>query len=105
VQKKTTLNSTAEPDVKTCSTEALLQAYEGLRGVVMGGRRRPLRGLGILIHEGMAAWMRVVAATASAAAVPTSAPSALVPLAAGVEHEVVDVLATMALCTTREAKI
>ena len=64
----------------------------------------PLRGLAILIRKGMAAWIHAYRTVTSPAAITPPAAVTRVPLPAGVQREVVDVLATMALTTTLEVR-
>jgi len=81
-----------------------MDAYEELRGSATGASTPAggLRGLGILVQRGMAAWIHAL--TVAAAVSPAPAYCRVVschePLPAGVQHEVVDVLATMALAAS-----
>lgn len=96
------------PNTVTCAASTLVEAYERLRSDGTGALVSGLRGLGILFREGMAAWIRAcavaappIAAASTAETTATPAP-ALVPM--GLEREVIDVLATMALTAVREVR-
>ena len=84
----------------------LVDAYEQLRhdAITPPARGGGLRGLAILIRNGMAAWMH---ACATAAAASTAAPPAAgngVRMPPGVPREVIDVLAAMALTAAMEVR-
>jgi hypothetical protein len=72
-------------------------AYEALRAAVLSGRSNGQRGLAILIHRGLAAWIGEMKPEASAAAssattlglsgplvIPASAPTELTRVLAGI---------------------
>lgn len=83
----------------------LADAYEQLRHDATGasGRGGGLRGLAILLRQGMVAWMH-----ACATAAPTTPvllpprPGTAVAVCPNAQREVIDVLATMALTTALE---
>lgn len=79
----------------------LADAYELLRHAATApGQDTSLRGLGILICKGVAAWMRAcTAATPPAAQRARPSTSDVVQLLPTTQRDVVDVLATMALTT------
>lgn len=84
----------------------LVDAYEQLRhdAITAPTRGGSLRGLAILIRKGMAAWMHVCAtAAAGAVAAPPVAGNG-VRMPPGVQREVIDVLAAMALTTGMEVR-
>jgi hypothetical protein len=89
-------NEAAVPD-----SHALAECYEALRRDVLGDRRRSVRGLALLIGRGMAAWMKCVAEI-SAHTAPRPAPPGEMMLPVGVEQDVVDIVAAMALATAPE---
>jgi len=60
-----------------------------------------MRARALLMRKGLAAWMRCVGGTSPAVAAPRVA-SAAPPLPAGIDLQLVDILATMALATTLE---
>jgi hypothetical protein len=82
----------------------LADAYEELRQAATGipGTGRSLRGRVILIRQGMAAWIRALMEAVASEATTVSAPPTLdgVRVAAGMQREVVELLATMALTAT-----
>jgi len=82
----------------------LVDAYERLRhdALMAATRGGGLRGLAILIRQGMAAWMQACASAATAAVSPTAGNGMRMP--PSVEREVIDVLAAMALTTAMEVK-
>ncbi len=75
--------------------------YEALRRAVVDPREcnHPVRARALLMRKGMAAWMSCVEAASAPAAAPGVA-SAERPLPGGVEPQLVDILATMALAST-----
>ena len=82
--------------------ELLVERYEALRQEVVAGdgRGRMARGLALLMHRGMAAWMRCVGAetqSAERSAVADMACDLRVPM--GVEQHLIAILATMVLTT------
>jgi hypothetical protein len=85
----------------------LVDAYEQLRhdAIIAPTRGGSLRGLAILIRKGMVAWMHACA-TAAAAAVVVVPPAVVdgVRMPPGVQREVIDVLAAMALGTAMEVR-
>ena len=85
----------------------IADAYEQLRPTATGSARRDtnLQGLGILIRNGMAAWMRACAAVTLSAAPPSPTPGGdPVGVLPTVHRDVVDVLAAMALTITSEVR-
>jgi len=78
----------------------LLEHYEALRKdmVERDGRNHAVRGLALLMRKGMATWMKSMGEIAAPVRAPGPAPieQALQP---GIEHSLVDILATMALAT------
>jgi hypothetical protein len=83
----------------------LTDAYERLRHDATGrsGYGSSLRGLAILLREGMVAWMHACATVVAApAALSPPRPGIAVPVCPNVQREVIDVLATMALTTALE---
>jgi hypothetical protein len=83
----------------------LVDAYEQLRhdAIIAPTRGGSLRGLAILIRKGMVAWMHACATAAVASAVPPAAGNG-VRMPPGVQREVIDVLAAMALGTAMEVR-
>jgi len=77
------------------------ERYEQLRAIVLGGQAGGNGlGLGVLAGRGMAAWIKVWRSDPPpASSVPATVPTAdaLVPAAGGSQHELVHVLAAMAL--------
>lgn len=83
----------------------LADAYEQLRQDATGpsGRGSSLRGLAILLRQGMVAWMHAcVSAAPTTAALLPPRPGTAVPVCANAQREVIEVLATMALTTALE---
>ena len=83
----------------------LADAYEQLRHEATGpsGRGGSLRGLAILLRQGMVAWMHACATVApEPAALLPSRRGVAVPTCPNVQREVIDVLAAMALTTAQE---
>ena len=75
----------------------MVDGYERLRARALGGQPDGWRlGLGVLQQRGVAAWLRLREATVPTVSPPTPAQSAP-PVAAGVEAELVGLLASMAL--------
>ena len=86
------------PDA-ACGADELRDRYEELRRQVLGARSgEPTVGLGVLVRQGMAAWMTVVSGIADQ---PVTAPLAQQPprsdMPRAVKDEVVVLLAGMAL--------
>jgi hypothetical protein len=80
---------------------ALVECYEAMRREVLGDRRHSVRGLALLMCRGVAAWMKCVAEiSADTAPGPAASPENRLP--AGIEREVVDIVAAMALATAPE---
>lgn len=82
----------------------MVEHYESLRKDVVDfdGHTHAVRGLALLIRQGMAIWMKSM----SEAMVPAPAPvrrSTERSLPVGIEQSLVDILATMTLATTAEA--
>ena len=85
---------------------ALAECYEALRRDVLdsAGRRHSVRGLAILMCKGMAAWMKCVGAHPARTASP-AAPVGETRLPAGLEQDVVHIVAAMALATAPEVTV
>lgn len=81
----------------------MVEHYEALRKDIVDfdGHSYRVRGLALLMRNGMAAWMKGVGEPCAriAASIP---PSTALPLPPGIEQPLVDILATMALATTLE---
>jgi hypothetical protein len=91
------------PEAPSLDGQALAARYEALRQDVMssGGCRHTICGLALFMRQGMAAWMKSPAETpVRQAAVPPAAPAMRMP--DGVERNLVDIIAAMALATTLE---
>lgn len=85
--------------------DALVERYEALRQDVVAddGRGRAVRGLALLRHRGMAAWMRRLGDEARSAERPAAACTASnMRLPAGIEPHLIAILATMVLTTALE---
>lgn len=84
--------------------QALAKCYEALRQDVVeaGGPDHPLRTRALLMFRGMAAWMRCVGECAMDSPTPV-APRNGLRLPVGIEQNLIDIVATMALATAREA--
>ena len=83
---------------------SLAECYESLRqdAVGLSGRGRALHGRAILRFKGMAVWIRCVG---DAAPSPTSAvPRSESRLPAGIEQNLINIVATMTLATARESR-
>ena len=82
----------------------LVDVYERLRhdALVAATRGSGLRGLAILIRKGMAAWIQACASTATAVASPPAGNG--MSMSPGVQPEVIEVLAAMALGRAMEVK-
>jgi hypothetical protein len=82
----------------------LADAYEDLRRQAGGGSpTRSVHGLAILLRRGVAAWMKVCTSIAPSAASSRPDLSNDVGLTTALQHDVVDVLATMVMTMTLEA--
>lgn len=82
----------------------MVEHYESLRKDVVDfdGHTHAVRGLALLIRQGMAIWMKSM----SEALVPVPAVARCQSdrsLPVGIEQSLVDILATMTLATTAEA--
>jgi len=82
------------------SGQSLAEHYELLRKDVLDCDRHThrVRGLALLMRNGMAAWMKGVGelpVSIAASAAPPAGP----PLPTGIERHLVDILATMALAS------
>lgn len=79
---------------------ALAECYEALRRDVLdsAGRRHSVRGLALLMCKGMAAWMKCADEGPARTALP-AAPPHETRLPVGIEQNVVDIVAAMALAT------
>jgi hypothetical protein len=88
------------PLAASADGHALAAQYEALRQEVVdkNGCRYVARGLALLMHKGMAAWMRGIEEESSpvAAVAPTSAGDRLPE---GIERGLIDIVAAMALAT------
>lgn len=85
----------------------LADVYEQLRCDAVGAAAaaiRSVRGLAILLRQGMAAWIHACSAVTSSAAAspPVAADDMCMP--ASVQREVIDVLAAMASATAWEVR-
>ena len=81
---------------------ALTDYYEALRkDVVDGGGGRSLRGRALLMFKGMAAWMKSIGEAPLHTLKSTTVHETRLPTS--VEHNLINVVATMALATTLEA--
>ena len=75
----------------------MVDGYEQLRVRALGGQPDGWRlGLGVLQQRGVAAWLRLRQATVPTTSPAPPAPAAL-PIGAGVDGELVGLLASMAL--------
>lgn len=77
--------------------------YEALRKEVVeaNGQVHSMHGRALLMRQGMAAWMRGIGETAVRSALPTNTGEAL-RLPVSIEQNLVVMMASMALATTRE---
>lgn len=83
---------------------ALAERYEALRHSVVelsGRGQTMMRGRALLMLKGMAAWMKCVHEV-SMPSPPPAAPSNGLRLPVGIEQNLVDIVATMALATALE---
>ena len=82
---------------------ALAEQYEALRTDVLDfdGHTHAVRGLALLMRQGMAVWMRGVSETRVATPVPTRCTSER-PLPVGIAQSLVEILATVTLATAAE---
>jgi hypothetical protein len=79
--------------------------YESLRkGVVeRSAGAHAMRGGAALMFKGMAAWMKCVGECAGASpAAPAPAPAHAASLPVGIERNVIEIMATMVLASSRE---
>ena len=84
---------------------ALAAHYESLRQDVVehSGRERTLQGRAVLMFKGMAVWMRCMGEAALNSTNSTLAtPYSESRLPAGMEQNLINIVAAMALATTRE---
>jgi hypothetical protein len=88
-------------EVAVPDSHAFAECYEAMRREVLGDHRHSVRGLALLMCRGMAAWMKCVAEI-SADTAPRHAPAGENRLPAGIEQDVVDIVAAMALATAQE---
>ena len=81
----------------------LVARYEALRQDVLGSgvRRHTVHGLALLMRRGMAAWMESVAEEPRRDAATPSAPAAM-RMPEGIEGNLVDIVASMAVATALE---
>jgi hypothetical protein len=92
------------PGATSLDGHALAARYEALRQdlVESGGRRHTVRGLALLMRKGMAAWMKSVGeAPVRDAAIPAASSAMRMP--EGIERNLIDIVASMALATALEA--
>jgi len=86
-----------------CEVHTLTERYESLRQdvVELSGRERTLHGRVLLMFKGMAVWMRCVGETSPS---PTRiAAQSESRLPAGIEQNLINIVATMTLATARES--
>lgn len=85
---------------------ALAECYEALRRDVLDsdGRRHSVRGLALLMCKGMAAWMKCAADGPARSASP-AIPPGVTRLPHGIEQDVIDIVAAMALATSPEVTV
>lgn len=95
--------------MRTLGTEpagtALVERYEALREDAVGddGHGQAVRGLALLRHRGMAAWMRSLGDEARSAEQPRAAGStSKLRVPAAIEQPLIAILATMVLTTALE---
>ena len=81
----------------------LVERYESLRqdGVEWSGRGRTLNGRAVLRFKGMAVWMRCVSEAAPSPTPVTVRGASRLP--AGIEQNLIQIVATMTLATARES--
>jgi hypothetical protein len=81
----------------------LAACYEALREHVLGSAvcRHTVRGLALLIREGMAAWIESVAQEPMRDAVTETAPRPM-PIPEGIERNLIDIVANMAFVAVLE---
>jgi hypothetical protein len=82
----------------------LAERYESLRQEVveLSGRGRGVHGRALLMFKGMAAWMRCAGETAPRP-IPAASPSES-RLPAGIEQNLIHLVANMTLATVRESR-
>ena len=85
------------------SGNTLTERYESLRQdvVELSGRGRTLSGCALLMFKGMAVWMHCVGDAAPSPTPP--APRSESRLPAGIEQNLINIVATMTLATARES--
>ena len=81
----------------------MAEQYEALRKDVLDfdGHTHAVRGLALLVRQGMAVWMRGVSEIRVSTPESTQRATAR-PLPIGIEQSLVDILATMTLATAVE---
>jgi hypothetical protein len=81
----------------------MAEQYEALRRDVLDfdGHTHAVRGLALLVRQGMAVWMRGVSETRVSTPASTQRATAR-PLPISIEQSLVDILATMTLATAAE---
>jgi hypothetical protein len=91
------------PPAFECDSHALTASYEALREHVFGSAdcRHSVRGLALLMREGMAAWMKSVAKEPMRETVIPAA-SHLIPIPEGIERNLIDIMANMAFTAALE---
>lgn len=84
-------------------THGLSAHYEAVRRAVVDPSEHnpPMQARALLMRKGLAAWMRSIEAASPLAAAPNVACVER-RLPGGIESHLVEILATMALATTRE---
>jgi hypothetical protein len=89
------------PEAANRDGQALAARYEALRQEVVatGDRRQSVSSLALLMHKGMAAWMKGIEEEPVRAATP---PVIAQCMPKGIECNLVDIVATMALTTALE---
>jgi len=90
--------------VPALDAHALAHHYEALRGSVVNVgecRHTMVRGRALLAFKGMAAWMKVVGEAPLASVLSAGSTSEL-KVPGGIEQNLVDIVATMALATAME---
>lgn len=83
-----------------------IDAYEQLRKYVVDSAPRAptLNGLAVLMHKGVAAWMRATAVVVTTSPEPALRHGRFIDLPATVHLEVVELLTTMTLASSLEAR-
>jgi hypothetical protein len=90
-----------KPAAASPDGHVLAAQYEALRrdAVDSGSRLHPVRGLALLMRQGMAVWMMSAGEEPlHGAAIAAASPAMRLP--DGIEQKLVDIVASMALATT-----